>query len=265
MIHYFRERGHRADLDAIGGRANSAQFLDSTQIDHGLGLFNSILEPVEAVEPSGQNPGVASLLFEKPLSIGNRAWLIQLESSHYISYDSHKYPSNLKYGPSEAAASAGQLPATSELCRRSPERAEKSRPRAHPRARSKWKRSRPQRAARPHPGRPRASPGPEYPARSIACRREHRESSAVCSGRSVWKPSVHSADRTPTSGRSHGQCRASNGRALGRRAPGDESPFPHQRRRENPRRSTCLFRHRLQPRRSWPHTKTWSRRVDSYL
>src|ERR1700733_9798465 len=113
MIHYFRERGHRADLDAIGGRAHSAQFLDPTQIDHGLGLFNSILEPVEAVEPSGQNPGVASVLFEKRLSLGNRAWLIQLESSHYISDDSHKSPSNLisslKCGPSEDAASAGPL------------------------------------------------------------------------------------------------------------------------------------------------------------
>src|ERR1700733_6913524 len=95
MIHYFRERGHRADLDAIGGRANSAQFLDSAQIDHSLRLFNSILEPVQAIESSGQHPRVASVLFEKLLSIGNRAWLIQLESSHYISYESHKSPSNL--------------------------------------------------------------------------------------------------------------------------------------------------------------------------
>src|SRR5271163_2935478 len=95
MIHYFRERRHRADLNAIGSRANSAQFPDSAQIDHGLRLFNSILEPVEAVEPSGQHPGVASVLLEKLLSIRNRAWLIQLESSHYISYDSHKSPSNL--------------------------------------------------------------------------------------------------------------------------------------------------------------------------
>ena len=72
MIHHLSERGHRADLDAIARRANSPQFLDSTQIDHHLGLPDSILEPVKAVQPSGQHPRVGSMLFEKLLRIGQR-------------------------------------------------------------------------------------------------------------------------------------------------------------------------------------------------
>src|SRR5450755_3295069 len=74
MVHYFGERGHGADLDAIAGRANSAQFFDSAQIDYSLGLPDSILEPVEAVEPPGQHPGIRSVLFEKLLRIGNGTW-----------------------------------------------------------------------------------------------------------------------------------------------------------------------------------------------
>src|SRR6266481_1354121 len=54
MIHHLSERRHRADLDTIPRRANSPQFLDSAQIDHHFGLPDSILEPVEAVEPSGR-------------------------------------------------------------------------------------------------------------------------------------------------------------------------------------------------------------------
>src|SRR3984957_6822424 len=94
MIHDFSERGHRADLDTIPGCANSPQFLDSAQIDHHLGLPDSILEPVEAVEPSGQHPGIGAMLFEKLLRIGHGPGLIQLEGGHYVSYDSHHSPQN---------------------------------------------------------------------------------------------------------------------------------------------------------------------------
>src|SRR6266851_9463550 len=69
VIHYFRERGHGADFDTIATRANSPQFLNSAQVDHSLGLLDSILEPVEAVEPSGQHPGIGSMLLEKLLRI----------------------------------------------------------------------------------------------------------------------------------------------------------------------------------------------------
>src|ERR1039458_2904986 len=92
MVHYFRERGHRADLNTIRRGANSAQFFDSAQIDYSLGLLDSILQPVEAVEPSGQHPDIRSVLFEKFLCIGNGTWLIQLECGHYVSYDSHNSP-----------------------------------------------------------------------------------------------------------------------------------------------------------------------------
>src|SRR6202050_4918658 len=93
MIHYFGERGHRADFDTIAARANSSQFLDSAQIDHHLRLFDSILQPVEAVETSCQHPGVSSVLCEKLLRLLDGSGLKQLERGHYVSYDSHNSPS----------------------------------------------------------------------------------------------------------------------------------------------------------------------------
>ena len=136
-------------------------------------------------------------------------------------------------------------------------------PQAHPRARSRWRHTRRQPAARLRRGRPPASPDREYPAPSTACPPGHPGWLAVCSGRTASKPSRRSADRTPTSGRSHVRCRASNGRAFGRPAHGDESPSRHRRRQGSPQCSTCRFRHRLQSRRSWQRRKTSCRRVGS--
>src|ERR1035438_10211922 len=86
MIHDLGERGHGADLDTIAARnANSAQLADSAQIHHNLRLLDSILQPVEAVESSGEHPGVGSVLFEKFLRVGDRSRLKQFESGHYRS------------------------------------------------------------------------------------------------------------------------------------------------------------------------------------
>src|ERR1035437_86197 len=169
MIHHLGERGHGADLDTIAGRANSAQFLDSAQIDHSLRLLDSIFQPVEAVETSGQHQGVRSVLCEKPLRVSDGTRLVQLERGHYVSNDSHTLlQTSIKYAPSAHAASVGPLRATSESCRRSQERAGKSRPPAHPRGRSRRRRTHLQPAARRHRARQPAFPGPEYPTPSIA-------------------------------------------------------------------------------------------------
>src|SRR5271169_5186298 len=92
MIHDFGERGHGADFDSIGYATNSLELLDSAQIDYSLGLLDSVLEPIEAVHPSGQHPNIGSVLSEKLLRVGNRTRLIQFESGHYVSYDSHNPP-----------------------------------------------------------------------------------------------------------------------------------------------------------------------------
>src|ERR1017187_7404066 len=198
MIHDFSECGHRADLDTVRRRAHSAEFLDSAQIDHNLGLPDSILEPVEAVEPPGQHPGIRSMLFEKLLCIGYGTWLIQLECSHYVSDGSHNSPSiSVKCGPSGDAASGGQLRATSESCRHLRARAGKCRLRAHLKERSGQKHNLLPPVARPRRERPPAFPGPECPTPSIACRRVHPESLAACCGGIAWKPSGHSVAPTP--------------------------------------------------------------------
>ena len=89
MIRHSSKRGHGANLDAVARRANSAQFLDSAEIDHHLGLPDAILQPVETIHTAGQHPGVGSVLCEKILCIGNGTRLIKLESGHYISDHSH--------------------------------------------------------------------------------------------------------------------------------------------------------------------------------
>ena len=93
MIHHFSERGHRSDLNTlatvIACGANSSQLFDSAKIDYDFGLPDSILEPVEAIESSGQHPRIAPVLSEKLLGIGNRGRLKQVESGHYVSYHSH--------------------------------------------------------------------------------------------------------------------------------------------------------------------------------
>jgi hypothetical protein len=71
---------------------NSSQLFDPAQIDYNLRFPDSILEPVEAVEPSGQHPGIAAMQGEKLLRIGNRSWLQQVERGHYVSDHSHNEP-----------------------------------------------------------------------------------------------------------------------------------------------------------------------------
>src|ERR1035438_10416086 len=114
MIHHLGERGHGADLDTIAGRANSAQFLDSAQIDHSLRLLDSIFQPVEAVETSGQHQGVGSVPCEKLLRVSDGTRLIQLERGHYVSNDSHDPPSNLHQICAISACCIGR-PASSDV------------------------------------------------------------------------------------------------------------------------------------------------------
>src|SRR5271154_1854270 len=101
MIYYFGECRHGADFDPIAAiitrGANSAEFADSTQVDHNLRLLDSILQPVEAVEASSQHPCVGAVLFEKLLRVGDGSRLKQFESGHYISYDGHNSPSDSRY------------------------------------------------------------------------------------------------------------------------------------------------------------------------
>ena len=89
MIHDFGESGHGADLDAVVRGADCFEFLDAAQIHDDFGLLDAVLEPIEAVEPAGQHPGVLSILFEKLLRVGGRCGLKQLEGRHNVSNYSH--------------------------------------------------------------------------------------------------------------------------------------------------------------------------------
>ena len=88
--HHLGESGHRADLDAaIGGAPDSPELVDSAQIDHDLRFLDPILEPIEAVEASGEHPGVASMILEEFLRVSSRTGLQQIKSGHYVSNNGH--------------------------------------------------------------------------------------------------------------------------------------------------------------------------------
>src|SRR5258708_40347220 len=120
MLDYFRERGHRSDLDAIGSGANSFQLRDPAQVDHHLRLLDAVLEPVEAVHASSQNPRVAPVMLKQFLRVGNRAWLQQLKSRRNIS----NYGPGLSFRasttclPSKDVAAALRIQATLKGCTR---------------------------------------------------------------------------------------------------------------------------------------------------
>jgi len=80
ISHHFGKRRHGADLDAAGGIANSAELRDAAQVDDHLGFLDAVLEPVEAVEASGHDPGIGSMLREELLRVSGGGGLEQLKS-----------------------------------------------------------------------------------------------------------------------------------------------------------------------------------------
>src|SRR4029453_8661283 len=100
------ERRVRQDLDAAVGFLDAAQLGDTSEIDdHGRPL-DSILQPVERVEPTGHDPG-AFMALKQSHGIGDRGWLEQLERRHYVANDRHR-PSSLDIGR-EALVSGAPL------------------------------------------------------------------------------------------------------------------------------------------------------------
>src|SRR3984957_4005644 len=120
MLGHFRQRGHRSDLDAVGGGANSLEFLDAAQINHDLRFLDAVLKPVEAIHASGQHPAVLALQLEHFLRVRNRVRLNQLESGHDVSDYSHglSFRITARYAPSTDVAWDVQPQAKSKWCRR---------------------------------------------------------------------------------------------------------------------------------------------------
>jgi len=69
MIHDFSERRHGADFDTVAASsANSAQFADSTQVDHNLRFLIRSFSQSKLSRPPPA-PRHRSVLFEKSLRI----------------------------------------------------------------------------------------------------------------------------------------------------------------------------------------------------
>ena len=65
MTHDLGQRSHGADLDTVAGFADAAQLLHLAQIDDDFGAFDAILQPIKAVQTTGQHPSVAAILPSK--------------------------------------------------------------------------------------------------------------------------------------------------------------------------------------------------------
>ena len=89
MPHDLGQRRHRADLEAVAGRADAAQFVDAAQIDDVRRPLDAILQPVEAVEPAGHHPGVAPVPAEQLQRVADRRGLEQLERRHHVANYRH--------------------------------------------------------------------------------------------------------------------------------------------------------------------------------
>src|SRR5580704_2306687 len=120
MLNHFRQRGHCPNLDAIGSGANSFQLRYPAQVDYNLWFLDAVLEPIEAVHASSQNPAIASLLLEQLLRISNRAWLQQFKCWHNIANYGHRLSFRItaKCAPSRDAAWAVPIRVKSGWCRR---------------------------------------------------------------------------------------------------------------------------------------------------
>ena len=89
MAHHFGQRGHRANLEPVAGRTHAAQFLDLAQIDDHFGPLDPILEPVKAVQPAGQHPGLCAVPGQQGQRVIDRRGLKEFERWHYVMNDSH--------------------------------------------------------------------------------------------------------------------------------------------------------------------------------
>jgi hypothetical protein len=89
MAHHFGERGHRANFDPIPRLADATQFLHLAQIDHDLRPLDAIIEPVKAVQASGQHPGSRAVAGLERESVIDGRGLKEFERWYYVMNDSH--------------------------------------------------------------------------------------------------------------------------------------------------------------------------------
>jgi len=85
----FRERRHRADLEAAVGFLDALELFDLPEVDDRLRLLQAILEPVHAVEPAGQHQRVGAVLVEQLDRIVDTGRLVQLKNRHYVADNGH--------------------------------------------------------------------------------------------------------------------------------------------------------------------------------
>src|SRR5262249_16447508 len=97
MTHDLTQSRHRADLESTAGFANSAEFFDSAEVDHVTRPLDAVLEPVEAVQTTGQNPRT-DRASEKIQRIGRGGRLKQSESGHHTPNYSHTVPPHCSGG-----------------------------------------------------------------------------------------------------------------------------------------------------------------------
>ncbi len=136
VLHHLGQCRQRPDFQPAVQVLDSPQLRHLAQVDHHVGAFRPILQPVERVEPARQNPGVRSVPFQQAQRVVHRGRLEQFERRHYVSNNCHSrcsssppegghyvpsiFATYSRYSPSTVRAPRGPLRAPSESCRPSP-------------------------------------------------------------------------------------------------------------------------------------------------
>ena len=89
MANDFGERRGGADLQATVQLLDSAQALDLAQIDHDARAFDSILQPVEGIQPARHDPGVRTVPIQYCQRIADARRLKELECRHDVVNHGH--------------------------------------------------------------------------------------------------------------------------------------------------------------------------------
>ena len=89
MTHHLGERRHRSDLEATVHLADAAQPRHAAQIDDVARTLDAILQPVEAVEPAREHPGVGPISPDESECVVHRRRLEQLERRHHVTDHRH--------------------------------------------------------------------------------------------------------------------------------------------------------------------------------
>ena len=84
------EARHRPDLEsAVRSRGDAPELVHAPEIDHRRRALDTVLEPVEGVESSGEHPALVAVFLHEAHRVVDARRLKELERRDHVTHDSH--------------------------------------------------------------------------------------------------------------------------------------------------------------------------------